>query len=478
LNNSLKSFLDYKIILVFCIGLLPLAYPLFSEGMFMDGVIYAALANNLAQGNGSFWELGFSETIFNSFREHPPLAIYLESWFHQLFSGSYLSERIYSFLTWLINGFLIVSIWKNLKLPNHISWAPILIWSLMPVVFWCFSNNMLENTMGIFISLSVLFFIKSNSSPNKFIYLFLFGCSVFLAFLSKGFTGMYTLALPFVFFIFHSKSNYNFTRMVIDSFVIVASMLFCFFIMFYFRTASFDYLQAYFENQILYSVNSEQTVKTRFQIVIDFILAILPFVALLLILKYFLKSKINFTSTEYDNKWIKTLTLIALLGVIPIMISLKQRSFYILTVYPFVAISIAIYFKSLFEYINQWFENFKYRSLVTFTLPLVTLGLIIFSSQKIGRDENEVKDIKSITKITGGNLTIGVSNEIRYDWSVIAYFSRYGNISLDVNNTSHTYFVSRKETQVELPDFNTKTLLTFEIYTAKSDSIHPNSQPQ
>ncbi len=142
--------------MVFCIGLLPLAYPLFSEGMFMDGVIYAAVANNLYEGYGSFWDLSFSDTIIGPFRGHPPLAIYLESWFHHLFSGSFLSERIYSLFTWIANGFLIVCIWRNLKLPQNLSWTPLLIWVLMPVVFWSFSNNMLENTMGIFISKSAI----------------------------------------------------------------------------------------------------------------------------------------------------------------------------------------------------------------------------------------------------------------------------------------------------------------------------------
>ncbi len=421
--------------------------------MFMDGLIYAALANNLAQGNGSFWELSLSETIFNSFREHPPLAIYLESWFHHFFSGSFLSERIYSLFTWIANGFLIVFIWRNFKLPQNLSWTPLLIWVLMPVVFWSFSNNMLENTMGIFISLSVLFFIKSISSPYRFAYLFLLGVSLFLAFLSKGFTGMYTLALPFVFFIFHSKSNYNFKRMVFDSLIILGILLLCFVFIFSVFPISFDYLVQYFEVQVLHGVSNIQTVGNRFSILLHFTLEILPFIALLFILKFVLKSKVNYENSEKETKWIRFLILISLLGVIPIMISLKQRSFYILTVYPFVAISIAIYFKSLFEYINQRLENFKYRSIVTFTLPLVTLGLIIFSSQQIGRDENEIKDIKSIVEITGKNVTICISSEIRYNWSVIAYFSRYGNLSLEENCNSHKYFVSKKENKIVLKNF-------------------------
>jgi 4-amino-4-deoxy-L-arabinose transferase-like glycosyltransferase len=63
--------------------------PLYQDGMFMDGVQYAAVARNLAKGIGSFWFPVFSDNYvagLNSFHEHPPLVYYLQSFFFKIFA--------------------------------------------------------------------------------------------------------------------------------------------------------------------------------------------------------------------------------------------------------------------------------------------------------------------------------------------------------------------------------------------------------
>lgn len=46
--------------------------------MFVDGVTYAAIARNLAQGNGSFWSPFYTATLYPQFFEHPPLGFALQ----------------------------------------------------------------------------------------------------------------------------------------------------------------------------------------------------------------------------------------------------------------------------------------------------------------------------------------------------------------------------------------------------------------
>ena len=58
--------------------------PLMRQGMFLDGVTYAAIAKNLSLNHGSIWQPFYSETCFPVFYEHPPLAIYLESLFFRV----------------------------------------------------------------------------------------------------------------------------------------------------------------------------------------------------------------------------------------------------------------------------------------------------------------------------------------------------------------------------------------------------------
>ena len=54
---------------------------LFSDGMFMDGLAYAALSKNMAIGYGSFWYPHLSDTLWNEFHEHPGLGLWLQSLF-------------------------------------------------------------------------------------------------------------------------------------------------------------------------------------------------------------------------------------------------------------------------------------------------------------------------------------------------------------------------------------------------------------
>src|SRR4051812_22549428 len=55
------------------------------RGMFVDGLTYASIARNLAEGRGSFWSPSYTATIYPEFHEHPPLGLWLQSlWFRVL----------------------------------------------------------------------------------------------------------------------------------------------------------------------------------------------------------------------------------------------------------------------------------------------------------------------------------------------------------------------------------------------------------
>ena len=141
---------------------LGLSHELWSEGMFMDGLYYATIANNLANNIGSFWFLHFTNTEFPVFHEHPPLAIGIQSLFFSLFGDSIYIERAYSFSTYIITGILIHYIWKEVMGSKYAqySWIPLFLWVIMPLNARGCSSNLLENTMNIFVSSSALFAIK------------------------------------------------------------------------------------------------------------------------------------------------------------------------------------------------------------------------------------------------------------------------------------------------------------------------------
>ncbi len=126
-----------------------------TEGMFLDGIIYSEIASNMAEGKGSFWDPCMNHILFPHFREHPPLALGLNSLFYRLFGNYLIVDKIYSVFTLLVTASLVICIWKRTANVSRLSWFPLLLWLLIPLVTWSSTNNVLENTMSIFVLLSV-----------------------------------------------------------------------------------------------------------------------------------------------------------------------------------------------------------------------------------------------------------------------------------------------------------------------------------
>ncbi|PWT85294.1 MAG: hypothetical protein C5B57_03255 [Blastocatellia bacterium] len=49
------------------------------RGMFIDVIMYAAIARNLAGGRGSVWAAFYAAMFYPQFHEHPPLGLWLQS---------------------------------------------------------------------------------------------------------------------------------------------------------------------------------------------------------------------------------------------------------------------------------------------------------------------------------------------------------------------------------------------------------------
>jgi 4-amino-4-deoxy-L-arabinose transferase-like glycosyltransferase len=421
---------------------------LLSDGMFMDGIYYATISKNLANNLGSLWDLHFSNTIFPHFNEHPPLAFWLQGFFFQILGDSILVERIYSLGTFFITGFIIIRIWKSLTDVHfhQFAWLPLLLWITIPLVTWSASNNMLENTMMIFTSLSVLFILKSLES-RRLAYLTLSGLALFCAFLTKGFVGLFPLSLLFWIFIFNP--DINFKRFFTDSFILLVATLLPFLVLFITVPESMDSLTEYFNNQVADSIRNVKTVNSRFYIIGRLLRELIPMGSLVIIL-YFFSRKLKMTYKK--NKWFFIFLFLGLSGVIPIVISLKQRGFYVLATFPIFSIAISLlmvpYVKHLISKLNV---QHKFLSIFSKAFLLLGIVLVVANISRIGRDKEKIKDIYSIIEIIGDNSIISIEPKMQTDWSLHGYFARYANISLDANSHYDTqFFLIRKGSDNEL----------------------------
>lgn len=427
---------------------------LFSDGMFMDGLIYASISRNMAEGFGTFWKPQLSETLFAEFYEHPPLAVGIQSIWFRVFGDTMYVERFYSLFSLLVTGWLIVLIWKEITHELKNAWLPLLFWVLISDVGWSAANNMLENTMSVFVCLSVLFYFKSKSKRRIF-WLILSGFSLSAGLLSKGFVCLYIWSFPFFDWLF--KRDKNFAYMTTDSIILVFSTIIPIAWLYFFIPEAQNFMLNYFNKQVLDSISSVQTVATRFAILrMFFEKTILPLsVAGILILT--LKQRDKKELLRKNAKEALVFLLVVFSGILPIMISMKQRSFYILTVYPFFAIGLAYY---IYPVLSPMVKKIKtkpksFKTLKIITLSVISISILFSVSQinRIGRDKTKVKDSKAIIQITGKNRTIAVCPKLYSDWSLHGYFARYGKLSLDPNlPPTAEYYLTTAGCKPDYPD--------------------------
>lgn len=415
---------------VAAIFLIAISPNLFSNGMFMDGLIYSVISKNLANGAGNFWDLHFTATIFPHFHEHPPLALGLEAVFFKILGNGILTERLYSLLTFIITGIVIIKIMESVtgNTGKSTGWQALLFLISVPTVVWAVSNNMLENTMMIFTSLSVLFAVKS-LDKHKTVNLLLSGFMLFLGFMCKGFTALFPLSFFFWLFVF--DKNFRFKQFFFKTAILMLTILLSFGFMFLLFPESYDSMLAYFNKQVVGGIVNGNTVDSRFYIVKQLLLDIAPMLIIVLII-YLLSRKTQ--KSKPEMLWVWVFIAMGISGVLPIMISMKQRGFYILATFPFFAVAASLFtlpaVNSLkgrikHEYV---YKIFKYLSIF---LLITGIGLNIYQIGRTGRDKEKIDDIYRIAEVVPHNSVISVHKSFGSDWAMHGYFNRFAEISLD-----------------------------------------------
>lgn len=457
-----ENILFYLIIIGFFLSII--SPQLFSSGMFMDGLMYAGISKNLANGIGSFWLPQFSQTLYPIFHEHPPLAFGLQSLLFRIFNDSSLIENFYSLGTALVTGIIIVKIIALIPSNKNVNnnWLALLFWISFPLLTWSIANNMLENTMMVFSTITTYFILKNHISKNAF-YLILGGISLYLAFLSKGFTGLFPLSIPFWLYLF--KSNINFKSFVSQTFILFITLIICFLITFMFFPESSNFFQNYFQKQVLGSIISVKTVNTRFFIIFQLFNELIPSIIIGLLL--FLSSRKLKLSND-TTKWGLIFFSIGLSGVFPIMISLKQSGFYMVSTFPFFAIGLAMFFS---EYAKNFLEKKRKHSnyfsiLFVFSMLIFLTGITLNIIPHKGRDTDKIDDVRAITNHVGENSIISIDSEIWMDYSLYGYFVRLSNISLS-RKSDQVFYISHKGNQSSVPEnyhILPTQLVLFELY--------------
>jgi hypothetical protein len=304
---------------------------LLRPGMFLDGVTYAALAKNLADGKGSFNAPFYTPTLYTEFYEQPPLGLWLESlWFRLLDSTG--SEAVFSLLCGLLSILLIGKLWKK-AVPGfrEHTWLVQLAWVLIPIVSWSYGNNMLEN-MAVLVLMGALILMIDGRWKGDL----LAGGLIVAAFFIKGPAVLYVLAFPF----FQAMAGGSWLRVVFLPLAVILWALLYFGI-----TGNWSSFVLYMQSQFLPALQGTREVAGSRLYLLPLLLGdiLLPGIVLLIIRKLSGGRRPRYGRRE---NWLRSLGLVwfaaALSGTLPLFLSAKQAHWYLMPAMPAWAMAVSL----------------------------------------------------------------------------------------------------------------------------------------
>lgn len=405
---------------------------LISKGMFFDGVIYASISRNMAIGKGSFWApYYFSEYLF---WEHPPLMFGIESVFFKIFGDHYYTEKIFSFAVWLCTVLLLRKLWNtNSKEPQSRAgyWLALLFWGIAPTVLWSYPNNLLDAMMCLFdLAAFVVLFSACRNGKFSFASISFAAFFIFCATLTKGPVGIFPVAVPFLYYLVYRQSNMG--KAFLNScllFVLVAIA----YVVLWQVPAPHNELKHYLDEQLFKALAGHREMVEsplgRFALIPEIGLQLLPAIVLCIVI--FLCSKwlkpVVVKSSEHRSALF--FIICGACASLPIMVSIKQSSFYLLPALPYYATGLGLLmYPYMMALANKYTLPINARNVLNILLLIACVGCIPYlwsKTEKMSRDEELQTDLQTFSKVMPDKEKISICNNLKTDYPFCAYAERF-----------------------------------------------------
>lgn len=383
-----------------------------TTGMFMDGLIYSNVAANMAEGVGSFWQPTYTATHHPDFYQHPPLALGLLALFYKVLGTHIWVTKLYMVLTMLLCVWLIVKLWMRLGGKRENGWMPLLLWTLIPIVTHFAFQGMLENTMVLFDLGAILLLLRPDRKAWNAL---LAGLLLAAAFLTKGYTGLFPLVLPVLLWLFDRKKG-----ALMQTVCMLGGLLLPLAVIALAVSESRGYFENYMQLQVLAGWSQGEV--HRWQIIVDFLRNTAIVIGLVLLVVIVNKGVGQKPSREQWTMW----ALVAC-AVLPMMVSTRQREFYLLTAMPMVAVLLALLIE---EPVARWIKPSKVLQYITLALLLGAVALNVLRFGNEGRDAQLQRDMKVIAPQLGRGEMVTVPTPLYFDYKLQGYYYRECRVSL------------------------------------------------
>jgi 4-amino-4-deoxy-L-arabinose transferase-like glycosyltransferase len=451
-------------ILTVAVALAPTLPRLVSEGTFLDGLLYSVMSRNLAEGVGSFWRPYLTATLTPEyFTDHPPFGIVLESLFFRAFGDHLWVESLYSLCAAVAAGVIVVLLWRRLTRESPglsgLSWLPVFLWATVPLVSWSYANNMLENTLTVFVLGAVYFAVASVDDRRWALAVVLAGACMWAGLFTKGVLALFPLAVwPFAWMVLRRPRASATVARVALALAVVAALTGAVLLGAVARESTLRYLHS----QFLPSLAGERgVVPNRFGVVDKLFSELAPMlgVALVVSVVAWWRSRRRGAATSGGGAagpaWL--MIIVGLCGSLPLVASPRQSGFYLVPAFPF------------FDAIDArgvGLRAFRWTAVVALCAVLVySAG----QAGKVGRNRATIEDVKRIGATVGEGATVGVCPAMSRDWTLQGYFARYYRVTLDPHPTEHQFVVLGKDRcpSVDLGDYRPVSLPTHSLFLVR-----------
>jgi 4-amino-4-deoxy-L-arabinose transferase-like glycosyltransferase len=417
------------------------------RGMFVDGVTYASVARNLAEGQGSFWSPFYTSTIYPQFHDHPPLGFWLQSLWFRVLGDHLFVERAYSLAAALGTAFVIARIWRRLAvhgLPDRHDdlsswdWLPVMFWIAVPVVSWAIVGNLLETSVSVFTTAAVAAAIEAayaERMTEAVSWGILSGASIVAATLTKGPVGLFPLAAPVVFSRLSGRARGWASLAGQWATVALCAMAL------WSLAAARGSLTQYFHLQVLAALGGQREVSaSSLTIVKQLVQAVLLPLIVAGGLVIFAARRFVAPSAQQRMEAASFL-LLGLAGSLPIVVSAKQAGHYLVPAVPLFALAAA---RVIAPTLAAAAARIAARrtgvgvpavvNALAAVLLLVTIGAALMPS--IGRDRDRLADLDVLESTIPRGGIVGICPASNDDWGLHAWLERRFRVSLDAASGS------------------------------------------
>ena len=396
------------------------SFKVTSPDINMDGMVYASIARNMAEGFGDLWRPFYTATFYHEFYENLGFAMWMQSFAFKLIGDSFLIERISGII--LIIGTFIVfaSFLKKLSMLDGcespsvpMAWF-IVLYASIPIIIYSATGNLLETSMTFFVILSCWFLLHALKSRYWYILCFLSSVVLTCAILSKTFSALFVLAFyPFLWMVYRQKVILHLVAQLTSIFVI------CFVL--FSIDGPRNAIVTHFTTQLLPSLTGVRaTDGNHFYLIKRFFCELgVPLALAILLTGNPLKWKMG--------KKEVFLVFIGLSGFLPLLLSSKQNTRYLIPVLPFFCGALAL--SSSPALITKWYCSKKADLLQRVGLVVFPLAIIVIASFKYGNTDgyeafwNDVgANYQQFQKIGRITVTGACYNP---DWEEIAFYQRH-----------------------------------------------------